>query len=567
MATVEINEGRYVKRFEFWNPATWAIPKLYWDAFSQEQRIHAICRQLEKVIRYADYIGVNVDDIAQRLQDIEDGKLDEFIVSAIETWFEENEPEIMQAIENLQTAVQNTNNIIGEGFTTENTVKDAIDAANTAIGETNENLEKVDKDVQNITSNDFYIPEQMGILRIPTYQYNDLEETNNVRWGQGLCVYDNVAVQAVINPATAGDVRIYVKDLENDYFNSGFATETLYHASSIVYVPELDKYMISHGDSGIVSICDRELFTIEQTIDLGNSAILLGYDFTTGTLYGSDYGANLFTIDPVTFETENIEIWDSGFPSGAKPSLQDIDVEDGILYILYSEAGRIDRYDVATKRFVSSVNFPNKTNTCFIGETEGIFVNQDKEIFFSSVNHNNEMLAYDYTRIWKIDLNSPSTNTNWISNTGGRTITVSDATDENLRASQNPNGTGARPFPTIAEAFDFMLLNPQINTISISGDHSDEIMQIDLPQLTMQGTSATVAVGRISITNGKTALRNLVVTPKVSTVANFIQGYRNGLLCVDTSVTFADTPVPTSGHYLQTQGQLITTFGNTNWPS
>lgn len=104
MDAVEIR-GRFITRYNFWNPETWAIPKLYWDTFSQEQRIHAICRQLSKIIAYADYLGVNVDDVAGRLQDIEDGKLDDFIVSAIEKWFNENQPEIMQAIEALQADV------------------------------------------------------------------------------------------------------------------------------------------------------------------------------------------------------------------------------------------------------------------------------------------------------------------------------------------------------------------------------------------------------------------------------------------------------------------------------
>lgn len=102
MSTVEIETGRYIKRFAFWNPATWSIPKLYWDAWSQEQRIHAICRQLEKVIAYADYIGVNVDDIAARLKAIEEGQLDEIITAAVEQWFEDHEEEILSDIADLK---------------------------------------------------------------------------------------------------------------------------------------------------------------------------------------------------------------------------------------------------------------------------------------------------------------------------------------------------------------------------------------------------------------------------------------------------------------------------------
>lgn len=128
MPTVE-NTGTYIKRYNFWNPATWTIPSLYWDTFSQEQRIHAICRQLSKVIQYADYLGVNTDDVVARLKAIEDGQLDEFIVAAIEEWFEENQPAIVQAIEALQNDVSDIANIIpASEFTAESTVKDAIDA-------------------------------------------------------------------------------------------------------------------------------------------------------------------------------------------------------------------------------------------------------------------------------------------------------------------------------------------------------------------------------------------------------------------------------------------------------
>lgn len=128
MPTVE-NTGTYIKRYNFWNPATWTIPSLYWDTFSQEQRIHAICRQLSKVIQYADYLGVNTDDVVARLKAIENGQLDDFIVAAIEDWFEENQPTIMNAIEALQTQTADLEGIIPSSeFTAESTVKDAIDA-------------------------------------------------------------------------------------------------------------------------------------------------------------------------------------------------------------------------------------------------------------------------------------------------------------------------------------------------------------------------------------------------------------------------------------------------------
>ena len=134
MSTIEIETGSCITRYAFWNPATWSIPKLYWDAFSQEQRIHAICRQLEKVIKYADYLGVNVDDIASRLKDIEDGKLDSVITAAVEEWFEENEPTIIAAIGALNDALPIAD------FDSAHTVKDAIGAVANDLSTTNDNL-------------------------------------------------------------------------------------------------------------------------------------------------------------------------------------------------------------------------------------------------------------------------------------------------------------------------------------------------------------------------------------------------------------------------------------------
>lgn len=126
MATIET--GNIIPRFAFWNPSTWAIPELYWDTFSQEQRIHAICKQLGKVIAYADYLGVNVDDIASRLKAIEDGQLNEYIIDAIEAWFDENEPAIVSAIEQLESDVDALEDILPKSeFTSVNTVKKYVD--------------------------------------------------------------------------------------------------------------------------------------------------------------------------------------------------------------------------------------------------------------------------------------------------------------------------------------------------------------------------------------------------------------------------------------------------------
>lgn len=98
-----IADGTYIHRYMFWNPETWAIPKLYWDAYSQEQRIHAICKQLGKVIAYADYLGTNtdslsgmVDTLKELFDKFQESGFDDYYASQIETWIDEHLPFIYE---------------------------------------------------------------------------------------------------------------------------------------------------------------------------------------------------------------------------------------------------------------------------------------------------------------------------------------------------------------------------------------------------------------------------------------------------------------------------------------
>lgn len=83
-----MHNGEYITRYDFWDQSTWTIPKLYWDAFSQEQRIHALCRQLAKVIAYADYVGANTDNLIQMQKDLE-AQFEKFMESGFEDYYAE----------------------------------------------------------------------------------------------------------------------------------------------------------------------------------------------------------------------------------------------------------------------------------------------------------------------------------------------------------------------------------------------------------------------------------------------------------------------------------------------
>ena len=55
-----------------WTRYTPVIPKMYWDVYSQEERIKRLCRDHDKLAHYASYLaellGKNNEDI-QELRD------------------------------------------------------------------------------------------------------------------------------------------------------------------------------------------------------------------------------------------------------------------------------------------------------------------------------------------------------------------------------------------------------------------------------------------------------------------------------------------------------------------
>ena len=71
-----------VPSFWGWTTYTPVIPKLYWDIYSQEERIKRLCLQYDKLTHYASMIAEVLNDQTQNIDDILDAfqkKLDEQI--------------------------------------------------------------------------------------------------------------------------------------------------------------------------------------------------------------------------------------------------------------------------------------------------------------------------------------------------------------------------------------------------------------------------------------------------------------------------------------------------------
>lgn len=92
-----------IARYVDYSPATWIIPKMYWDAFSQEQRYHALCKQLCKLISYADQLGIDTEylgDLYTQLADdfeaFKEHGFDDYYKALIEKWIDKNMKSIIE---------------------------------------------------------------------------------------------------------------------------------------------------------------------------------------------------------------------------------------------------------------------------------------------------------------------------------------------------------------------------------------------------------------------------------------------------------------------------------------
>lgn len=324
MSTVEVETGRYVTRFAFWNPATWSIPKLYWDAWSQEQRLHAICKQLEKVIAYADYLGVNVDDIAARLKAIEEGQLDPIIEAAIEAWFEEHEPVIFAAIQALNAALPI------DDFDAEHTVKDSLDAIaadiatiETALEADERTLDRT-KFIDNAYKLEFWRNsyfQQYFAANPPANEYSTMQSVadcgNTLVFVQGPASYWG---NTIYSASISNTVR--VSEINKD---SGVITRTqiasgFYHSNSMTYDTKrnifynVDMYELTNDGTiwkNTIGIIDYD--TLQRTDEFAPVPDAtyfdgIGYNETTDTiaLFSFDKFSEIFYAYIVDAETRQL---------------------------------------------------------------------------------------------------------------------------------------------------------------------------------------------------------------------------------------------------------------------
>lgn len=86
--------------FTEWTPV---IPKMYWDVYSQEERIKAICREIGKLVAYANKLGIQIntnteeiEELAKQFDEFKAGAFDDYYEQVISTWVQNHMPEIIR---------------------------------------------------------------------------------------------------------------------------------------------------------------------------------------------------------------------------------------------------------------------------------------------------------------------------------------------------------------------------------------------------------------------------------------------------------------------------------------
>lgn len=80
--------NRWVPWFAGFTDFTPTIPKMYWDVESQEQRIHAICKQLHKLVCYSDLLGEKINENHDDINELSE-LFAKFIASGFDDYYAE----------------------------------------------------------------------------------------------------------------------------------------------------------------------------------------------------------------------------------------------------------------------------------------------------------------------------------------------------------------------------------------------------------------------------------------------------------------------------------------------
>lgn len=421
-----------IPRYFGFTDFTPVIPQLYWNVYSNEQRIKALCKELCKIIQYADMLGVNVDEIKQTLQDIQDGKLDPIIVEAIEQWFAENQPEIMQELDLLTDLIANTRNElqdqIGEGFSAQHSVEDAFeDEARNREQDINDLKDYFDSTIKNMS----YPEKLQGAFPLLRVEFD-----YTVYNPQGFCIYpyenpNYILVYLQNKSSQDGVIQIYD-------FTSKVLVNTISvaygHGSAVDYDNENNRFFIIGANE------NNYVYELDATNPV-NPVLSRAYDFSqlnmTGVCYYKENkfiavdrwaGRNktLYLVDLATMTTEilcNVPVQKEYWP-GLLQSYHYDSVND-VISLVSSNGGAKTVFFKPSGELLKTMEFEQQYSFIPCCEIEDVQITGNRIWFNNNVAGFEGEVNYRHVyTVFEGDLLDPAKNCNKLTPTNLQWVTV-----------------------------------------------------------------------------------------------------------------------------------------------
>lgn len=489
--------ARIIPSFAGFTEFTSSIPKLYWDVKSQEQRILAICKLLNKVICYADMLGENVDEIAHTMQEILDGKLDPIIIAAIAEWFENNQPAIAADIAALQAALPIAdynashtvsdaiaagdaaiNAVIGNGFDADNTVANAINNIADEIGNGFDSshtiADAISANADAISANASDIAKiKLKNMSFPAWEIKDryiIDETANTAGTTGAqagCYFnqDGVYYDATMinkNNSSACDT-IRIRDAETFLTVVDFPIDTPCHGLALEYNPATKELMYYNENMDSVIIIDvSTIATPVVTLQIPTTGIDVQYGFCWYSaneiiVYRMVDGQQVCDIRKRDINFTYVRSVTLDNPDNVNTTIyQDCCYSNGLFALAVSFPEAVIVYDFENGEVLNVINIPPGIGHTICTELEGISIDETRIYIEYPANVDNvNVVTWAYWNFIQGNLKADETIHIWGSQDAVGTCIVNWNTGSLI----DPIGNNARTFKLAGDAENFAKMN------------------------------------------------------------------------------------------------------------
>lgn len=500
------------------------IPSIYWNVRSPEQRILEICKNLGVVFEYLDSTGKTVSEMQETIEQIISGQLDPIIAQAISDWFDENQPEIVQDIADLQSQVGTLSPIVSDNTNDIENIK--ISQRFTAylapdyVGDT---LAYRQHGACCRVNNDYFMlfavpsggTENDSYVEIAHYNPFEPVNTGNVLTGKvnaqighanSVC-WDSVRNRFWVAPLYKynGTTEVMTNDIYN--FNSNWSNRESVTFDRIIFAVSFDPVT-------------RNLYALSRVNDQGVTGSAVIYrmmpDESTFT--------KLFTITPQ-------DLYDQGLST-----IQDMAVYDSVIHICTPQGAmyqfRINSDGSGFTRLETfQIGYVDSADKWTFGEHEGLEFDSEGRLYQArnkliSGHATGEVGSYQLNNAFVTEIRTDATFT---PNLSHRQASITNLTVNTTR---------------------FKLGNANVRSIA-----------------QLESLSASIHPAAITIESGTTLVEHIVTIKKQPCIAIVVHGsltvdqfavYNGGMfLMVDTDGTLSFTGVETMAILTQNRGATI----------